>query len=402
MRREQDANREARLRLGVGVGDGVATGLEATEARGASIPAHPVLSVRSGLAINRLGEAIELAVDCEVSLVRVGRRPDQSPGTRGTTGSTPFAACRALVPGAFFTESGVYLLTIAPAPGLMGRAPTSGLGNALAPCNSDFSAEGVKFELLHLNVSDTVLGDLLDDDDRIRNHLAHLMFGTADPRRDSSLPDPFGDDDSRYGFLDDLRPNCLRDEQVPLAVLHWTPGQGIAFLDMWSVRRRPTRLSTGSSWSGLVADRRLSESEAMFQQFQEQLDDLLRKEPGAVLARATERFTFLPPAGLLPLSGSGRRGFDSTRFFEGLTTRSRTPIPFADGARVESLLRSSLAYPPIDLSSNETLWRYVVRQNAQGDGQQYVLFASGYMPYAADAQFDLSRADFANFALRLC
>jgi hypothetical protein len=32
-------------------------------------------------------------------------------------------------------------------------------------------------------------------------------------------------------------------------------------------------------------------------------------------------------------------------------------------------------------------------------GGPYVVFASGYVPYAADAQFDLPHFDYANFAL---
>ena len=78
-------------------------------------------------------------------------------------------------------------------------------------------------------------------------------------------------------------------------------------------------------------------------QFQDEVEELASAAGGAASqVVATNRFRHLPAAGLLPLAGSGRRGFDLIRFFTGLTTRPATfgddPV-YAEGATIERLLR---------------------------------------------------------------
>src|SRR5687767_5030165 len=65
---EQEGNREARNRLGIGIGNGVAYGLEVSEFPGAGKEAR--VKVESGLAINRCGEALRLQTQLELSLVQ--------------------------------------------------------------------------------------------------------------------------------------------------------------------------------------------------------------------------------------------------------------------------------------------------------------------------------------------
>jgi hypothetical protein len=99
------------------------------------------------------------------------------------------------------------------------------------------------------------------------------------------------------------------------------------------------------------------------------------------------------------------QGFELGRFFTGVVTRPATagddPL-FINGARLQALLDLALLGEPIDPASEEFVWVYLVRQNAQAGPavQPYVVFASGHVPPVSDAQFDLSRFDVSNFALR--
>jgi len=82
---------------------------------------------------------------------------------------------------------------------------------------------------------------------------------------------------------------------------------------------------------------------------------------------------------------------------------------FIEGAKVELLFRSALSCKPIDLTSREMIWLYKIRENAQsidsGAGvtpQPYMIFSSGYVPFLAEAQFDLSRWDYSNYSNSYC
>jgi hypothetical protein len=82
----------------------------------------------------------------------------------------------------------------------------------------------------------------------------------------------------------------------------------------------------------------------------------------------------------------------------------REPV-FIEGAKVELLFRNSLSCKPIDLTSGEMIWLYRVRENMQlidqGGAnlpQPCMIFASGYVPFIGDAQFDLSRWDYSNYS----
>jgi hypothetical protein len=382
LQREQTANRALRDRLGRAVGDGVVEGLTVRVAAGNTANV-PLVTVSAGTAINRNGTTLELPAGVEVSLARPsGADTAAAAEAAARAAGRDFASCSGLAAGAPFTASGVYLLTIRPIGAPVGRAPVSGLGNETAGCDTDATAEGVSFELLHLDLEPALLADVA----HLRNRLAHLLLGTTDPRRTHVAIDPFGPAPTGYGLLDDLRPNCLFDDEVPLAVVFWTPGPGIRFVDMWSVRRRITRRSDSDD------DRRAAEGEARLRQFQEELADL-RTAVAPETLRAIDHFRLLPPAGFLPLGTSaGNRGFGFREFFTGRPYRGPSLI---DATHVDDLLRESFRHDPIDLAEAEVLWLYLVRQNQD---RPYVLFTTAHLPWRADARFDLARWNSGSFA----
>jgi hypothetical protein len=170
---------------------------------------------------------------------------------------------------------------------------------------------------------------------------------------------------------------------------------------------------------------RLAEAEATSLQFQDQVKRLTqpeRTQTELAQIRAIDYFRYLPAGGFLPLGGiRGSRGFSSLKFFETRVARSPVyqtlvaggkPVDplIIEGAQVEGLLRRSLAYPPIDLTSadsndNILIWVYVVRENKQGVDslavpmpQSYLIFTTGQMPYLAEAHYDVCRWDYSNYA----
>ena len=402
LRREQDANAVLRDRLGLAVGDGVVSGLRVglPPAHPAPDPVHPVVRVTAGVAVNRAGHALRLPYDVDVSLERpAGTGLATSPAAPGG-----FASCSGLPDGAPLATAGVYLLTVAPSSQAQGRAPVGGLGNEIAPCGTDADAEGVQFRIVWVSLPSAVLAD-----PRVRNRLAHLMFGTEDDAARRLELDPFGSPAQPYGLLDQLRATALVDQEVPLACLLWAPGQGILFVDEWCVRRPVAVRGTDADWPEVTSPRRRVEGQASFQQFQAELAAVAAGAAGTPAGiRAQDRFRRLPAAGLIPLASARfPAGFDPIQFFDGMTTRSATagddPV-YLDGARLEALLQQSFRFPAIDSQADELIWTYLVRQNvtrAQADNpvQTFVLFASGFLPYAGDARYDLSRFDFANYAL---
>jgi len=404
---EQEANSDERKRLGQSIGDGIVTGLEVATSTAAGSSGTPVVTVQSGLAMNRLGQTLILTTSVDVSLVT------------SNTGATPptqtlFVTCTPPQSGPYVAGAGVYLLTIAPAAGSEGRAPVNGLGNVSAFCNTRFNIEGVQFHLLQVNVAQSEL----QDSAHLRNLLAYACFGTSDPLVQTFFQDPLGSTVQQgYGLLDTMRQGsssaaaCLSDADVPLALLYWTVDAGIAFIDLWSVRRRVTRLSADMPWPLFLSDRRQSEAEAMFLQFQEQIAQMT--DPVTGQAQLTQigvldYFRYLPPVGIIPFASSSlSRGFDYLKFFLGILYRD--PV-FIESAKVEHLIRDSLSYQPITLDSNpnnqEMIWLYLVRENMQAIAenpfnppQAYMIFASGHIPYQGDAQYNLARWSYSNYSL---
>ncbi|WP_164018267.1 hypothetical protein [Pyxidicoccus trucidator] len=394
---EQQSRKEALKQFGRAVGEGVAHGLEVEAIVGGSSATDPVVTVKPGLAINREGRPLELLQEVNVALLRGAANTTSSTGGTGA-----FATCEP--PGsAYVSGAGVYLLVISEAEGREGRASTSGLGGLPGTgCEAKRLVEGVRFRLLQLTLPDAAeLGS--DEAVRrlLRNRVAHHCFGTTDPSSKAFIRDPFGPAVEGYGLIDGLRPNALTSCDVPLAVLHWRHGEGLRWVDTWAARRRLTRPTLLGRWASGVADRRAAEGEAMFLQFQDQLEKLRQGTPQSV--RAVDHFSYLPSVGLLPLEGGGRAGFVYAKFFEGVTARQ--PPLHVEGARLQSLLRLSMAYPPINVAGGDPgLWLYRVQENHAAENgtagpQQYLVFTSGYLPYLGTPRFDAAHWSFANSAL---
>ncbi|MDT5267900.1 MAG: hypothetical protein QOH49_86 [Acidobacteriota bacterium] len=393
---DQNSYRRGHRRLGQATGEGVAFGLEVTVPKGVDTRAAPSVEVGAGLAVNRQGQTLALAQPAAVALTRPSNVAADARAGGG------FDDCLPLQAGNYVADAGVYLLTIAPARAGQGRAPVSGLDNLTARCNTRYNVEGVQFRLLQLDLGTGALSDA----NHLRNLAAYRCFGIDSltrPSFHSRLPEvpPEG-----ARLLDALRPHLLTDCDVPLALLSWTTTGGINYVDMWAVRRRVCGPSAGAPWDSLIGDVRRAEAEAMFLQFQEHAEWLRTTEGSPRTLAATERFFYLPPAGVVPLaSDNSPKGFDRERFFRGLTVRAPA---FIEGARVEQVLRHSLSYSPLNLGSGELLWLYEVRENAQDIDdrvapapQPYLLFTSGHMPFYGEAWFDVSRWDYSNYSSAL-
>jgi hypothetical protein len=373
--REQAASRESRRQLGQAIGDGVAYGFEVSRAAGSGPKA--VVTIQPGLAINRNGDALQLPVPVDLSLVRPLEGTNQRDGAAFST-CTPFQS------GVYVTGSGVYLLTVSPAQGREGRATVSGLQNSAAGCNTKYLVDGVQFRLTQLDFSTAELSDSL----RVRNLVAFRCFGIAETQ--TGLANPFGPPLHDYGLLDELRPDRLTDCAVPLAVVYWTAEGGLGFIDLWSVRRKPAQNRRSSDWPSLVSDRRLSEAEAMLLQFEDYIQDLRVSETSPASLVANRRFGFLPPAGMLPLaSRSTPAGFNPVVFFG---ERASSKIAFLDGDSLRGLMRESLHHEPIGLGDSEGIQLYVISENIRafeaGAGvQPVVVFAKHTLRYQGVARF---------------
>jgi len=385
--REQRVQSARMARLGTALGDGVVDGLTVAVTPG-STAARPRVTLTPGLAISRSGLAIELPEETDIVLARTAAQPGSEQGAL-------FADCQPYTASEYSTGAGVYLLSVGPDPTEEGLAPVSGLHNADAPCNTAYAVEAVRFRLVRLALP---LSEL-DDRDRLRNRVAYRMFAPEEVAQLES--DPFGATLGEYGLLDRLRGICLSDDDVPLALIGWEAGEGIRFVDHWSVRRRITRRGLGGRFGPFASDRLLSEGEARFLQFQEHLADLRRSIGTVATANASSYFERLPSVGFLPLGDEAEQGFSLGDFFIDVATRAAPAV--LEGAHVRSLLDEALRYPPIELEKGELVWIYEVRENLQAladdaPPQPYALFTSGHVRYRADARFDIAYWNFASYA----
>lgn len=385
--REKAANREFDRRLGRAIGDGVAYGLEVRVSPESKIEA-PALRIEAGLAVNRMGQTLSLRNPTDLTLARQAEA--------GASGSSLFTECQPIQTGTYIAGQGVYLLTIAPAESRKGRALVSGLGNEAASCNTDTIIESVQFRLIQLN-SFLDQGEM-SDERLLRNRVAYRCFGVTQTAAFTS--DPFGPPLERYGLLDDLRASVLSDCDAPLALIYWTLSGGIEFVDMWAVRRRLTKRATADRWSPLVDDRRMSEGEAMFLQFQDHIETLCVFEPNPETLSAGVFFKYLPPVGVLPLKRNNVKGIGIDSFFAGITHREPE---FVDGSALRNLMGEAVNYNPVDLTQGEMVWLYKAWQNekelsAGPSVRPYVIFTSGHLPCQSIAHFDLARWEYSNYA----
>jgi hypothetical protein len=393
--RDQQGNREARKRLGQALGDGIAFGLEVFESPGESTKGAPVVTVEPGLAISRLGKTLALGRPVELRLVR------GASGVSGaaTSAATSFRVCEPQQPGVFVVGEGIYVLAMSCADAGQGRAPVSGLGVGAAACSVRSVVEGVQFRLVQPALSPDLLADL----PHLRNRIAGAALGITErfaPYVDPMAPRPTG-----YSLIDGLRASgILDDSDVPLALLHWAAGTGVTFVDLWSVRRRITPRDANSSWRWLLAERTHVEAEAMFLQFQEQIDDLAASGEDVSRIVATDRFEYLPPLGMLPLQLGSRPGFDLARFFG--ADRLPRDIAYTDGQQLRWLMREAMSHDPLLLSAQQRLQLYLVFENMQASTSgravtPVVVFASGTLPYRGVARYGVARWEQGRFAPRV-
>jgi hypothetical protein len=431
LQEEQKAHRTRAERLGTAIGEGIVHGLDVTSTttsatenqNGSSGGNRPAVLIQPGLALTRSGKALELSAPLTVRIVPEDDVPFGGDGL--------FVPCVPSTAGGMPINGGIYLLVMCPAEGKSGLAPRVGLNEGTArTCESRFIVEGLQFRLVHLDVqSDSLVPSALRTRLRtlmgqtsltaaerslLRNLVAHWCLGTA---QTATLPgDLFGlfesaTNDLAYGPLDVLRsraltsPTRLSSCDVPLAVLHWQSG-AIAFLDMWSVRREVHQTRAAGKAPLAVLDRRRAEARAALFQFQHHVGTIA--PPGTAQSalnaiRADQYFRYLPALGVIPEQAGSTSGFGYLSFFQGLTYRADPPT-FIEGARLRWLMQMSLDFEVIDLEAKTLIWLYRVRENRQpgvvdGSPRAYLLFATGYLPYMADAQYDLSHWSFGNYAL---
>jgi hypothetical protein len=426
LRTQQEAERLHRGQLGRALGPGVVNGLEVQTTPSTDITGSVYgVTIGSGLAINAGGQPLELPVPVDLALA--------VPPTPGAPRAGQFTACATETP-LQATGMGMYALLMAPASGFLQNAPMSGLGanGAITGCGARFQVEGVTFRLARFDPASlpglppTTLSDINNlmartnlpdlraapatdqaDLSLLRNRVAHACLGTGQL---AVLPmDPLGPQphvdrawDGSYGALDALTASGdLTPDDVPLAIVYWTL-VGVRFVDMWSLRRRPSRPRSATTWPALLGDRQRVEAEAMLQQFQQQVDALIASNLGPTdfsALRAIDYFRYLPPAGLLPLGMPGFAGIAPASFF---AQQPHREPEFVDERLLRDVLETSLAYDRIDLASGELIWLYRTWQDAfaadrGSGGRPYLIFTSGLMPHQARARFDLARWDYSNF-----
>ena len=397
--REQVARRESDARLGLALGSGVAFGLEVKRDTTLDTVAAPVLRVKAGLAINRMGHTLRLTADTSVALTRMFSATGSA-----TERNCVFANCNPIADGVYVARAGVYVLMIAPAQASEGRAPTNGLDPTNVHCNTDATIEALQFRLLAINP--LRYADLDISSPQFRNRLAYRCFGSE--ARELNVRDPLREDLASYGLVDELRMPAgrLSDCDVPLALLYWT-ADGLRFVDTWAVRRRlvePDAL-TGSMFQAKA--RRIAEADAMCSQFQQHLDDLLAASPSPASIAATGHFRYLPPFGIVPIQAPPLRGFVDAVFFAGVVRR---PVPgstqgteFIDGRLLCALRNEALQHTFTDVTQKEFIWVYRPWQITQTidrkqTAQPMLAFASGLMSNLATSKFDMARFDYSNYA----
>jgi len=384
--REQNARREAVSRLGQAAGEGIAYGLEVE--KDAAAAGEPIVNVSSGLAVNRCGQALYLSQNASVNLLERFGAVERA--------SKTFSDCKPLQVGTYTAGYGLYLLVLSPVETSEGSAPTSGLNNAFAACNTDVILETVQFRLLAIDPFLT--NERLPGRGLLRNYIAYRCFGTAESS--NFFENPLGFPLNPYGLIDEMREKLLSDSDVPLAIVYWT-SSGLEFVEKWAVRRRLTKRNNDEAWTQLTSDRRMSESEAMMQQFADQIENLQIEETDLRAIEADDYFRFLPPAGLLPIASYGAEdGFDLDEFFG---SKGSEEIALLEGSRLRALLNESLTHEPVDMDTDEKIQLYFMRENLeaveQGQNAQLALiFARHSLPYYGAARFGRAEWNTSRFA----
>lgn len=382
MSREQAARRAADARIGLALGDGVASGLEVTYAGLVAPDKRPAVTIAPGIAVNRLGHTLCLTQSIELALSRAA-----TPASSGV--ACLFADCAPPADGDFVGNAGLYMLTIAPAFTSEGRAQVSGLADINARCAIDATVEAVQFRLIQIRPEQ--FGGTTFDDPDFRNRIAYRAFGVGVLAAWPS--DLIGDDPRADDLVEEMRGHGLQDSEVPLALIAFDGAFIHHFTDAWSVRRPLSLRDPETIVSTISEPRRLCVGRAMFRQFQAEIDDIGSTAGALAKIVARTRFGYLPPAGFLPALSDGQ----AAAFFDPMTVRGPVHL---DASAVEPLLRESFSAPAIDTASDHAIWLYRIAQTRMTPRTAPILlFASGHLPYRGDARFNLNHWDYANYAL---
>lgn len=398
LREQLDARTQHDRYLGRALGSGIVHGLGVSidNGRDGGDGQPPVVRVRKGLAINRLGDVIGLPQsDIQLALSRSLEEPRFE--------AVDFRNC-AGIPRDRYVPNGiaVYLLLMTPAAQFRERVPKSGLGDEgiARGCGSRYIQEGVEFRLLELPLSslgsvasslvEALQSGLLDGADYARksdlqrlsllkNQLAAICTGARQVLADSHTRDLVGAPRPVLpgAVIDELiERGDLCAEDVPLSLFYWSP-EGLAFVDNWAVRR--------------LADPGFCAGRLRLAQFTDHLS-WLNDRLGTSPARRLDRyFRFVPPAALIPARiGRDEHGFRLVDFlsgyYRGVTDRVNT-------GQINRMLDDSLGYPTLDLQEPAYLGVLTASDTSDLDvgEQRYALYFARDLLHS-DLRDDIAQA----------
>jgi hypothetical protein len=430
MTAERRASLQRQRLLGTCAGEGVSNGLEVTISS-SSVPfGQQVAHVTAGLAVNRNGDILQLGTDTDVTLA--------APAAPAPANSGLFTPCQP--PQTQLTNPGIYVLTILPASGYQGQVPVVQLNSTgvAASCSSQYATSGVQFRLLQLildpagsalQASLLALANQIQTQlasgasaasvapalSQFRNGMAYACFGTERVEQYAANPLDFlggASSFTSYGLLDQARDaGLLTGCEVPLALVYWTSA-GIQFVDMWAARRRLTLGALTGKLPLVEGDRRVSEAEAMFLQFEDHAQSLLSGPAGLATIAADAYFLFLPPAGMVEVTANGitavttnapLTGFDPPTFFGAHASKD---IATTNGNLLRELFHDALYHEPIPLANAGEIQLYLVWDNLQavnggGTSRLAAVFASGALRYRGIARFGTAKWSLSRFAPRV-
>lgn len=413
MTAERIANLQRQGLLGSSLGAGIASGFEVTPSSSSVPGGQQVVHIAAGVAINLNGDVLQLANDTDLTLT--------APAQAAAANSGLFVACQP--PQTQLTNPGIYVLTVLPASGYQGQVPVTQLnsGGVGTSCTSQYATAGVQFRLAQITLTSTgtglqpalyalanqILSELNSGGSaaavapalsQLRNGLAYACFGVEQLEAYPANPFEFLSQTPSYGLIDQSRSSgLLTNCEVPLAMLYWTPG-GLQFIDLWGVRRRLTQVATTEQWPLFAGDRRRSEAEAMYLQFQDHMQSLVASGGDLSSVTVDSYFMYLPPAGILPVTGDGipivtgtpaTPGFDLAGFFGAHISKD---VALTDGDLLRNLFFTALDYEPILLTQTGEIQLYLVWENVQainasGAQQLALVFASPAIRYQGVARF---------------
>ena len=389
--REQTARGNYDARLAQAMGSGIAHGLTVAQSASDRSEASAAVTVSAGLGVTRSGQVLGLASDTRIALVR----SDSSDFSSNQT--CAFGDCTPVSPGTYVAGEGLYLLVAAPASVSAGRAQVNGLQGDPLACNVDRDLGAVCFRLIEVPAHS--YDNISPAQSDFRNRIAYRCFG-----RRAALPwvaQLYGQADSGTTLLDELTASGLSDDDLPLALIHFTGALDVTFIDQWAVRRGIAPADLAAPLASMTQSARIGTGTAMLQQFQDQLASLAA--PGGSLGAITAQshFPTLPPLGLLP----GFNEVGAKRFFGTMEVRG---AKYIHAAQLEVLVRESLSAPALNSADERVIWLYSVadaviaqapRLTEEGIRQPVLVFARGDLAYRGDAHFNLSHWNFANYAL---